>query len=529
MYTLHVFSIWNGIWTFISRMKLWERYVTIAVTSVFGIFIFYVTLLKKEQAIIRCPYFSSSKPIRINDLAFLIDRKENIKITDGNGKTPELTTGGFVEQDLILSDVIPVNRNVPDSRHERCKEKDYDLSNETVSIIIGVYNEWPSILLRTIYSIITRTTIHFIKEIIIIDDASTSDFMRYDLARCIEELFSNELIKLIRVEDRAGILQAKQTGLQHATADIVVFLDCCVEVNHQWLEPLIHEIQQNRNTVALSVIDTINSTTFEYSWQEDFPQQQYGFDWSLSTFIIPYRKDTPEQDITQPYPGIIMTGTSFAVDRKFYYHLGEFDVGMHSSGGSQYIELSWRVWLCGGRLVHVPCSKIGHIPNQEDTTLDLYNYKRAIEVWMEPNLKQFVYDFYNNLTDLYAGDLSKQIWKKSRMSCHPFRRYLSNIWPGLLVYNEDVAAWGSGFSLTRDGVLITTLHCVNVAEYSSSSRPVLEKCLHGSLQKWTHVKRGQIKHVNSKLCLDLDYWGPIMKTCQSDKLTQQWMFTKYEY
>lgn len=57
-----------------------------------------------------------------------------------------------------------------------------------------------------------------------------------------------------------------------------------------------------------------------------------------------------------------------------------------------------QVWMCGGQMIHVPCSKIGHIarsqpyhfPNGRLET-ENHNYKRAIEVWMD-DYKQYVYE-----------------------------------------------------------------------------------------------------------------------------------------
>ena len=68
---------------------------------------------------------------------------------------------------------------------------------------------------------------------------------------------------------------------------------------------------------------------------------------------------------------------------------------------SKCIAILLQIWLCGGRLLHVPCSHLGHIARSQPYTfpggrhrVELFNYKRAIEVWMEPEYKDFIYKFF---------------------------------------------------------------------------------------------------------------------------------------
>lgn len=72
-----------------------------------------------------------------------------------------------------LSDKIPLNRSLPDIRHSGCKYRMYIEDLPTVSVIVPFHNEHWSTLLRTAYSVLYRSPKKLIKEIFLVDDAST--------------------------------------------------------------------------------------------------------------------------------------------------------------------------------------------------------------------------------------------------------------------------------------------------------------------------------------------------------------------
>ncbi|XP_053300767.1 polypeptide N-acetylgalactosaminyltransferase 14 [Pleuronectes platessa] len=74
------------------------------------------------------------------------------------------------------SERIPSNRALRDTRHYRCTTLHYDSDLPPTSIVITFHNEARSTLLRTIRSVLNRTPVHLIHEIILVDDFSIDGF-----------------------------------------------------------------------------------------------------------------------------------------------------------------------------------------------------------------------------------------------------------------------------------------------------------------------------------------------------------------
>ena len=52
------------------------------------------------------------------------------------------------------------------------------------------------------------------------------------------------------------------------------------------------------------------------------------------------------------------------MDRVFFERIGTYDPNFEI-WGSENLELSFRAWMCGGRLEVLPCSRVGHVFRRE--------------------------------------------------------------------------------------------------------------------------------------------------------------------
>ncbi|XP_013140709.1 PREDICTED: N-acetylgalactosaminyltransferase 6-like [Papilio polytes] len=326
-----------------------------------------------------------------------------------------------------LSDKIALNRSLPDIRHPGCKVRKYIESLPTVSVVVPFHNEHWSTLLRTAYSVLIRSPEFLIKEVFLVDDASTKDFLKQKL----EDYLSKHLpkVKVVRLAQRSGLIAARLAGAARASADVLLFLDSHTEATVNWLPPLLEPIALSYRTVVCPYIDVIAYDTFEYRAQDEGARG--AFDWELFYKRLPVLP-RDQDNMPEPFQSPVMAGGLFAMSRKFFWELGGYDPGLDIWGGEQY-ELSFKIWQCGGRMVDAPCSRVGHIyrkfapfPNPGHGDFVGRNYRRVAEVWMD-EYAQYLYKRRPHYLHIDTGDISHQKKLREKLQCKSFRWFMTQI------------------------------------------------------------------------------------------------------
>lgn len=297
-----------------------------------------------------------------------LNLKENDRVGPGEQGIPVLMTESEKKGEQyyyipngynkLVSDKIALDRSLPDIRPQKCKTMPYLRNLSTVSVVIPFFEEHWSALLRTFISIVNRSPKQLLKEVILVDDGSQErPELKEELDEYLKKNYPNGLVRVIRSRTHEGLIRARILGAKNATGEVLVFLDSHCEVTRNWLPPLLDPIARDYRTVTCPLIDSIDAGTFQYQARDGGPRG--AFTWEMYYVRLPkLPKDEPYPE--KPFEDLIMAGGLLAVSRKWFWEMGAYDPELQIWGGEQF-EISFKVWMCGGSLLDIPCSRVGHV------------------------------------------------------------------------------------------------------------------------------------------------------------------------
>uniref|UniRef100_A0AAY4CHN8 Polypeptide N-acetylgalactosaminyltransferase n=1 Tax=Denticeps clupeoides TaxID=299321 RepID=A0AAY4CHN8_9TELE len=397
----------------------------------------------------------------------------------------------------VESDKLRMDRNVPDTRHDHCRHKQWKSDLPSSSVVITFHNEARSALLRTVVSVLKKSPAHLVKEIILVDDYSDNSEDGALLGKI-------EKVRVLRNDRREGLMRSRVRGADAATAGVLTFLDSHCECNEHWLEPLLERVAEDKKRVVSPIIDVINMDNFQY---------------------VGASAD-------------LKGGRCCCPLSVFSYLLGKYDMMMDVWGGEN-LEISFRVWQCGGSLEIIPCSRVGHVFRKQHPytfpggsgTVFARNTRRAAEVWMD-EFKNFYYAAVPSARNVPYGkvpdhqDIAFGALQQGSNCLDTLGHFADGV---VGIYECHNAGGNQEWALTKDKSVKHMDLCLTVVDRSAGSQIKLQGCRENdSRQKWEQIENNtKLRHVGNNLCLDsrsARSGGLTVEVC-SPSLTQQWKFT----
>ncbi|XP_045593722.1 polypeptide N-acetylgalactosaminyltransferase 2 isoform X2 [Procambarus clarkii] len=457
------------------------------------------------------------------------------------------------------SDKLASNRAVPDTRHFTCRKKKWRVDLPQTSVIITFHNEARSTLLRTVVSVLNRSPEHLVKEIILVDDFSDDPEDGAELAKI-------QKVRVIRNDQREGLMRSRVRGSDAATAPILTFLDSHCECNQHWLEPMLERVAEDQTRVVCPIIDVISMDTFQYIGAS--ADLRGGFDWNLVfkwEYLSSEEKKKRQKDPTQVIKTPMIAGGLFMIDKSYFEELGKYDMAMDIWGGEN-LEISFRVWQCGGSLEIVPCSRVGHVFRKQHPytfpggsgNVFARNTRRAAEVWMD-EYKKYYYSAVPLAKSVNYGNIQSRLELRKKLNCKNFKWYMDNVYPELKIPDIGHASFGvfkqglkcmdtlghraegtiglyachgtggnQEWSVTRDKLIKHSELCLSLPEPRPGTALILAPCQNSDLQKWIRTEGDRlIKADGLNLCVDSAKEravGLVVENCDKTITTQRWSF-----
>ncbi|XP_070497840.1 N-acetylgalactosaminyltransferase 4-like [Chironomus tepperi] len=366
-----------------------------------------------------------------------------------HGKGEKLTDANDIDENnrlwsewgfsVVVSDRISVNRSIPDFRHPKCLKMKYLKDLPKVSIIIIFVDENFHVFKRTLHSLYNRTPHELIEEVILVNDNSTKDYLYDPLKNYVEENFPEIQFNIINLNKRHGLMQARVIGAKAARSEFLFISEPHCEMTYNWLPPLLQPLVNDKKVVTVPIVDNIEYNELQYYQNDRGNKGSRGvFDWNLEYMKLKRFPMMDEDKELDPFLTPVMTGGIFMIRKSYFFEIGPYDPGLVIWGGEN-VEMSLKIHLCGGQLLEVPCSHIGHIfraftksrKHEDGMDFEGFNRKRVVEVWFE-DYKEHVYKRNRKrYSQINTGNLTAALKFKEKLKCKPFDYFLKVIAPDL--------------------------------------------------------------------------------------------------
>lgn len=204
-------------------------------------------------------------------------------------------------------------------------------------MVVPARNEAP-FLAGTLASLAATRETDLEVELVVVDDGSDDRDLGiegFEAAGCS--------LRVIRLEEHAGVAAARNAGGFAASGDVLVMTDAHVRFVRGWDRIVTERLADDRTVLAGTVTSTYP------------PFRGYGCSLVIPWMGTRWNPAVPEGDRLVH----VASSAATVLGRDLFHRVGGYDAGMVHYGGAEP-EFSVRCWLSGARVVSVPELEVLH-------------------------------------------------------------------------------------------------------------------------------------------------------------------------
>jgi GT2 family glycosyltransferase len=215
------------------------------------------------------------------------------------------------------------------------------------SIILAAHNEGD--LLRKTVAACHDTCAGLEYEIIVADDASEDDSVRQLWSRFPDQAVHEST-------QRLGVSPTKDRGAEHATGEVLVFLDAHCKPEAGAIAQLVNDVHElDGEAIVTPTVAQLDPVT----WINNFDCTGHGYMVELENISWRWISAESLRPFGPYYESPTVIGCCLAISKMLYETLWGFDRNMYM-WGIEDVDFGVRSWLLGYPVLHEPRAVIGH-------------------------------------------------------------------------------------------------------------------------------------------------------------------------
>ena len=167
-------------------------------------------------------------------------------------------------------------------------------------------------------------------------------------------------VQLVLLDENYGFAEGYNRALARLSGyDIFVLLNSDIEPTEGWLQPLLEQLKQNEDVAVVvpKILDDKCRSKFEYAGAAGGFIDILGYPFCRGRILGTVEEDNGQYDT--PCDVMWGSGAAFCCRAEIFAELGGFSAEFFAH--QEEIDLCWRVWLSGRRVVVEPRSKVYHL------------------------------------------------------------------------------------------------------------------------------------------------------------------------